>query len=182
MYGGMALGDQSSVVRTMSAEISIDTGNYFALTPIALGTSGALVWNSPSAVTPPGGIGGVLLDTGLAPLRTSAASNELLVNVPRLLLTSLARATPDAQRLVFAGDANGAPLLWPDDSWSTVPTIVSWVDLATSPLAATRIRQVRTVTVSPRYLLVFDDRVIMLDETGGLRSTLVWLNSGGSLQ
>ncbi|MBP6676395.1 MAG: hypothetical protein KA185_14025 [Vitreoscilla sp.] len=182
MYGGMALGDQSPVVRTMPAEVPIDTGNYFALTPIALGTSGALVWNSPLAVTPPGGIGGVLLDSGLAPLRTSATSNELLLGAPRLSLTSLARATPDAQRLVFAGDANGAPLLWPDDSWSTVPTIVSWLDLATSPLAATRIRQVRTVTVSPRYLLVFDDRVIMLDDTGGLRSTLVWLNSGGSLQ
>jgi hypothetical protein len=148
------------------------------ITPTVLDEGGALLWN---AGLNGGGLltrtAGVRLDASFAVLRSNAAGldTELLGGM------SIAPAVL-GNRIVLASPLRG--LLWADDSLSADQFLetITWLDANAGPLASVPSKAIRFATGGSQgstSQVVWPDRVLVFGGATFLKTTVVWLNSGG---
>jgi len=102
--------------------------------------------------------------TGFYPAADRVISNQ-----------ALSQADRGGQTVLSVGKTSR---LWADDAVSSLVTEVNWLDVTNSPLAtATATRQTRRLPGTgglPTATVLFDDRALLISNSGNLTSTVVW--------
>jgi hypothetical protein len=175
MFGSASIGT-AATVRTLVS--GLPSSNAF-VTPLRLGAQGALLWSAVLGTGAPlESASGVLLDASLAPLRAGATLLDEQVPGVFPFDSSMPGAAALGSRIVVT--SSGSATLWPGDTISQAVTQVGWLDVGNAALATTPVSTVRVASIAAKRQAVFPDRVIAFGGSGGLTTTVVWLNKGGA--